>query len=540
MRKPLAFVAFLVVVLFALDSTAFCGFYVSGADTKLFNDATQVALMRDGTRTVLSMQNAYKGPPENFAMVVPVPVVLQKENVKTLKKDLFEKIDKLTAPRLVEYWEQDPCAPMVEADDTAVMGGARPRGMVVLEAEKKDLGVKVEAQFTVGEYEVVILSAKDSTGLDTWLKQEKYKIPSGAEPYLRPYVQAGSKFFVARVDVKKVKFDAEGHADLSPIRFHYDSQDFSLPVRLGLINSGGTQDLIVHVVAQGQRYEPANYPSVTVPTNFDVADGAKEKFGAFYAALFDRTLEKNPKAIVTEYAWDASTCDPCPGPTLDQNDMNALGADALPTKNLRAGWVITRMHARYNKDTLGQDIVFKAAPAISGGREVRGAGGQLEHGSQRAGANNFQGRYAIRHAWTGAVACQSPTRGIWGGPPGQGRGSTPPPPAPATKLAYAPRGTVQLATIIRSDVPELDLKAANAPVASASGASLAPSDAGGADAMPAPAMMPEQPKSGGCAGCATTRARDSGLSTMVGVACAFVIAARRRRRPWRNGSEPLV
>jgi hypothetical protein len=60
---------------------AFCGFYVAGADQKLFNNATMVVLMREGTRTVLSMQNNYQGPPENFAMVVPVPVVLQKENV---------------------------------------------------------------------------------------------------------------------------------------------------------------------------------------------------------------------------------------------------------------------------------------------------------------------------------------------------------------------------------------------------------------------------------------------------------------------------
>jgi hypothetical protein len=63
---------------------AFCGFYVSGADAKLFNNATMVVLMREGTKTVLSMQNNYQGPPEDFAMVVPVPVVLQKENVKTL------------------------------------------------------------------------------------------------------------------------------------------------------------------------------------------------------------------------------------------------------------------------------------------------------------------------------------------------------------------------------------------------------------------------------------------------------------------------
>jgi hypothetical protein len=90
---------------------AFCGFYVAGADEKLVNNATMVVLMREGTRTVLSMQNNYQGPPENFAMVVPVPVVLQKENVKTLPMEIFDKIDKLASPRLVEYWEQDPCAP---------------------------------------------------------------------------------------------------------------------------------------------------------------------------------------------------------------------------------------------------------------------------------------------------------------------------------------------------------------------------------------------------------------------------------------------
>lgn len=60
---------------------AFCGFYVAGADAKLFNNATMVVLMREGTRTVLSMQNNYQGPPENFAMVVPVPVVLNSNGV---------------------------------------------------------------------------------------------------------------------------------------------------------------------------------------------------------------------------------------------------------------------------------------------------------------------------------------------------------------------------------------------------------------------------------------------------------------------------
>src|SRR6202158_3809742 len=109
MRGLVVTVTLAIVLLSARIASAFCGFYVAGADAKLFNNATQVVLMREGTRTVLSLQNNYQGPPENFAMVVPVPVVLQKENVKTLPREVFAHVDQLAAPRLVEYWEQDPC-----------------------------------------------------------------------------------------------------------------------------------------------------------------------------------------------------------------------------------------------------------------------------------------------------------------------------------------------------------------------------------------------------------------------------------------------
>src|SRR5690606_7441758 len=111
-KHALVLLATLVAGVTALtprSSEAFCGFYVAGADAKLFNNATVVVLMRDGTRTVLSMQNDYQGPPEDFALVIPVPVVLQEGDVKTLRKQLFERVDRLAAPRLVEYWELDPC-----------------------------------------------------------------------------------------------------------------------------------------------------------------------------------------------------------------------------------------------------------------------------------------------------------------------------------------------------------------------------------------------------------------------------------------------
>jgi hypothetical protein len=437
---------------------AFCGFYVGGGGAELFNNATQVVLMREGTRTVLSMQNNYQGPPTDFAMVVPVPVVLQKENVKTLARDVFTRVEQMSAPRLVEYWEQDPCAP----DHDYLWGPmpAPPSAMAESAAggDAADYHVKIEAQFEVGEYQIVILSASDSTGLDRWLRDQGYKIPKGAEPLLRPYVESGSKFFVAKVDPKKVTF-ADGMATLSPLRFHYDADEFALPIRLGLANSGGTQDLIVNVLAPGQRYEVANYPNVTIPTNLDVTEEAKARFGEFYAALFDKTIEQHKGAVVTEYAWDASSCDPCPGPTLDGSDFVTLGADVLNDGGeYWGGFVLTRLHARYGKGDVQDDLVFRAAAPIVGGRELMMENGKLEERSRPDAMNNFQGRYAIRHEWTGKIECEAPKRGRWGGPPGGDE----PQPIAATGLAFAERGKLDLPMVVKQDVPELGLVAGKA------------------------------------------------------------------------------
>jgi MYXO-CTERM domain-containing protein len=433
---------------------AFCGFYINGAGGEMFNNATQVVLMRNGTRTVLSMQNNYQGPPQDFAMVVPVPVVLHEPDVKTLTKDVFAKVDQMGSPRLVEYWEQDPCAPPHPPYEMAPMAGAAPMAEDTTK-DAKSMGVKIEAQFTVGEYEIVILSAKESTGLDKWLRMQKYKIPAGAEPLLRPYVEQGSKFFVAKVNPKKVRFE-NGQAQLSPLRFHYDSDEFWLPIRLGLANSSGTQDLIVNILAPNQRYELANYKNVTIPTNLDVKDEVRKRFGEFYAALFDRTVQQNPGAVVTEYAWDASSCDPCPGPNLDQGDFMTLGADVLGGGEQWYGFVLTRLHARYGKDGAPNDLVFKKAKAIVGGREIRSPDGQLEERAREDSMNNFQGRYAIRHAWTGAIKCDKPRRGIWGGPPdGQQIAEA----TAATNIAFAPRGKVALPNLVKQDIPEIAVQA---------------------------------------------------------------------------------
>jgi hypothetical protein len=471
--------------------------------------------MRDGTRTVLSMQNAYQGPPQDFAMVVPVPAVLKETDVKTLPHELFKKVDLLDAPRLVEYWEQDPCGGgWGITKKEAVMGARGGAAREDDDSSARDHGVTVEAQFTVGEYEIVILSARDSTGLDAWLREHHYKIPPGAEPFLRPYVLSGMKFFVAKVNIKKVQVIG-GHAVLSPLRVQYDSEEFTLPIRLGLANSRGTQDLIIHILAPERRYEASNYDNVTIPTNLDVAERAREQFGAFYAALFDRTVATHPLALVTEYSWDASSCDPCPLPALDPSELATLGADVLE-HGPEESYVLTRLHLRYPKDFRGDDIVFRKAYPIAGGRETEDEEGHIERRSRPDDYNNFQARYVIRHPWTGPITCAEPQRGIWGPPPPQpGHEQDFDPwaatqtPKAASDLAHAPRGGVALGTMIAEDVPEIGVRKGQS--------ELAPPTLG---------ASPELHRRSGCA------CRGSGPAQMLGaafIALAALAASRRRR-----------
>ena len=482
-------VAGLAVFLSTLAAGAFCGFFVAGSDAKLTNNASQVVLMRKGNRTVMTMSNNYQGPLEDFAMVVPVPVVLHKEDVKTLPADVFDRVDTLSAPRLVEYWEEDPCAP---PERVYAPAGAVMKSEVEEEdgaPRKKDLGVKVEARFVTGEYEVVILSATESSGLETRMRQGHYNIPQGAAAALAPYVRDRSKFFVAKVNIKKVQRDVHGAVQLSPLRFAFDAGELRLPVRLGLLNAAGKQDLIVYVVHPTSRFEVANYPNVFIPTNLEVADGVRRSFPAFYAELFDATIERmGKKAVVTEYAWQTTSCDPCPTPPLSLDDLSTLGLDVIegigaaaspaapgavgstkpsvvardrprppqPFYGAPPSWVLTRLHTRYSKETLSEDLIFREANPATGGRaNWNGTSGDAGAAVTDAGVNNFQGRYIIRHYWDQPVACKDPQYERWGGPPGDPSGNGQP--AAAKGLATAPRGQISLAKEVRSPVPLLGI-----------------------------------------------------------------------------------
>jgi len=389
--------AFVIVICFTPSALAFCGFYVAKADSKLYNKASQVVIARKDNRTVLTMANDYQGDVKDFAMVVPVPTVLKQEQVIVAKPAIIERLDAFSAPRLVEYFDEDPCAPVYDrALENAVPQLAAP----ITQSRKRSnssLGVTVEAQFNVGEYDIVILSAKESNGLERWLRGNGYKIPRGAKQLLNPYIRQQMKFFVAKVNLEK--FDKEGFQKLRPLQISYESPKFMLPIRLGMVNSTSEQDLIAYILSPKGQTEMTNYRTVKVPSDVNIPVYVKEEFGDFYKSMFQTSYTKEDKKVAfLEYVWDMSNCDPCSAEPLNREELIDAGvfwlddnsADQIAPPGFRGGFpssniFITRLHIRYTRDKFPEDLMFQ----------------------ETSNRDNFQGRYVLQHPFTGETNCSA-------------------------------------------------------------------------------------------------------------------------------------
>jgi hypothetical protein len=384
------------------ESQAFCGFYVGKADAKLFNEASQVIMVRDGERTVISMRNDFQGELTDFALVVPVPAVLQKSQIHVGDPKIFERIDAYSAPRLAEYFDPNPCA-LPAAAPADAMNRQALSGTVAKEKSRRDeaLGVTIEARYTVGEYDIVILSATQSNGLETWLHENGYRIPASASKALQPYVRQGLKFFVARVNLAEQA--KTGFSYLRPLQFAFESPRFMLPVRLGMLNAKGPQDLVIYVLTRNGRVETTNYRTVKLPADVELPTYVREEFPGVYKALFATQSKREDYRVVwTEYFWDMGWCDPCAANPLSPEELRGAGVfwldgdsppigvapGGLTAPVARSGGaqpvMLTRLHLRYTPQTLPEDLVFQ----------------------ETQDRQNYQARYVLRHAWQGDVnAC---------------------------------------------------------------------------------------------------------------------------------------
>ena len=337
----------------------------------------------------------------------------------------FERLDAYSSPRLAEYHDGDPCQfnfawgqdlyPRMVFAPSATGGAQRSD---VMRSRAKALGVTVEAQYTLEEYDIVSLSATQSDGLETWLRENGYTIPKGASAALKPYINQGMKFFVAKVNLKEQS--RLGYSTLRPLQFAFESEKFMLPMRLGMLNAppNKAQDLIVYVLTKNGRVESSNYRTAKLAANENIPPFVKPKFKEFYKALYDSsTAREDYRVVFTEYFWDMGWCDPCAAEPLTQTELRKAGvfwvggddagnvAPSVAPATGAAGVVVmprrpmpptgggaqpvmlTRLHVRYTANSFPEDLMF----------------------TQTKDRQNWQTRYVIQNPYAGTVAACSET-----------------------------------------------------------------------------------------------------------------------------------
>ncbi len=352
-------------LLFTQLAHAFCGNYVGEAGAELVNTASEVAVVRQGNQTTVTMASDFEADVAQFAVVIPVPEILDASSVRVVDPDLFDTLDQYSGPRLVAY----SCDELYPETSSSSGFGCREDYLMTMQADSTEgfagdaySDVAVEARFIVGEYEVVVLSAEESDALIGWLNDSGYAVSASAASLMQEYLDAGSYFFAAKVDTELIPPDQDM---LSPLSFSYQADVFSLPIRLGTVNSPGVQDLVIYAITD------ATEGRVSI-SNYDEAEAEDEclfrgeqDFGDFYEDRFSDAVGDEPQ-WVTEYGWYVTPwvapCDPCP-PTeiaepMDINDLTALGFVSSDPSAPQAEYYFTRLRMRYTPQKATEDLTL--------------------------------------------------------------------------------------------------------------------------------------------------------------------------------------
>ena len=363
-------------LLCAPAASAFCGTYIGGVDDSLYNDVSQVVLARQQGQTTLTLANDYSGDLSEFAMVIPVPVVLQPDDVRTVEGDLVATVAKFSEPREVAYTCDDfkparsqsglGCVDELSINASADSGSAQPPSDVV-----------IESSFSVGIYDIVVLSAEESSSLMEWLSTNGYGVDASAEALLGEYIDSGAYFFAAKVDIgDQLAGDPEQSTWLEPLQFTYPSEAFSLPIRLGTLNSRGSQDVLIYAFT-----DPAsgsvgisNYPEVNIPR--DCMLGPDSDMTDYVNAEFDLAIDnEGGSAWMLEHSWNPLHCDPCTGPVLDDRISSEFGFEGQ-------AW-FSRLRVRYDADVTEDLMLYES------GRNQQTQGRYIQFNPEVAEAFSF-------------------------------------------------------------------------------------------------------------------------------------------------------
>ncbi len=325
-----------------------CPTVATGTPNALTYDVARTAIVHQNGRITFTVSVNPSGEAQDFALVLPVPALLAESDIAVLDNEVFARLEGTTG-----LLTMTDAGCMMAGSDGAASEGDEDGG-----SSGGSGSVTVEAEYLVGDYEIAILSATDSSGLFTWLDTNGYHLAEPTIPVLEDYIAEGMFFMTARVSSGAAV--ADGSA-LPPLQVAYDSELFTIPIRLAARNSPGQQDMLIYALTDrgesGGRVGVSNYPEFSIADKCIWGDPNTDSFLDFYNEKFQTAWEaRGFAAWTTEWAGGPYDCSPCSGVTMTDEDLLALGFQGDPS-----GHFLTRLHLRYTPTTATQDLMLYAS-----------------------------------------------------------------------------------------------------------------------------------------------------------------------------------
>lgn len=340
-----------------LQPASACPTVATGTPNELTYDVAKTAIVRQGNKTSFTVSINPEGSPQSFALVMPVPGDLLADELGIVDSEVFGRLDGQTGlltmadagcwPPYDGY--ESPCWDEEYADAAGGTGGSDG-------SDGSGGGaygdVEIEGEYTVGSYDITVLSASESADLFRWLNDNGYYVAEATVPVIQEYLDEGMNFLAARVSEEAE--GADGTA-LTPLKIAYESEIFAIPIKLAAATSPGQQDMLIYAItdADDGRVGISNYDDLGVTDaciwNFE---DPNVSFGDFYEQRFAAAWQEAGEiGWQTEWAgvnWD---CNPCSGYQISEQDLADLGFEGT-------NHALTRLHVRYTRETATQDLVL--------------------------------------------------------------------------------------------------------------------------------------------------------------------------------------
>lgn len=470
-------VVLVVAMLAAAESWAFPGLAVSVSGKRPTISKTELVVMQHAEVSIVTLAVEYQGPVERFALLLPVPRDVERRRLRTVKHEFIARLEQLTAPRVFEFWEQDPCVPGAPEQAWQEKVPVKNRGFLTPEVmPPRDAHYQVPNELSIPEVPVFkeaedefsyrLLRPKSAAELRAWLEKRGYRVEAAALDPLFGVLGAEVQLLVAEVVVERAELIDSERLQLGGIR--YWSKRPLLPIfrSLGQAHAAPRHDLFVYGLHRQKRYQAANLGNVFAPTNLSVSAGVGAKVGPLYNTLFERLERARPATAVTEFVGPSDECgEPCSNAPLELRELLTFGGDVLEAETVapsertgtpialpdadrpalagapaaagardkerqelerrlgqkralfaRQRYVVSRLHLRGTGAATPSDFELAVSEAHrTGGYGVpRGPSAELDRTIRPASADRYQVRFHAAHAWQGALPCARPERWRWG------------------------------------------------------------------------------------------------------------------------------